>query len=253
MTIFPGYPVTIDGETAQIGTAAELVVALDVLQGQHDRQVLAQLAPHLAEIIAQPEGLTNTFRVLVPDDRLYLIEALGPRLAGLVQSASALRDILAMLAETAVEEALLKAIGGDALRNLLATPEEAADVFEWIYGDCDRLLLELLGVDHLRTLFQSGYDLSLLLHALEAPAQELLLARLTWERVVALVRDRRDLAHLLRALPPQMSERLLAHFSPEQLRPLVGNERGWRYLQGYLQPEELAYLTDLLGRPDHAQ
>ena len=33
----PGYPITIDLEIVQIGTAAELAVALDVLQGQYDR------------------------------------------------------------------------------------------------------------------------------------------------------------------------------------------------------------------------
>ena len=40
------YPVTIDQETVQIGSASELAVALDVLQGQHDRAVLTQLQPH---------------------------------------------------------------------------------------------------------------------------------------------------------------------------------------------------------------
>jgi hypothetical protein len=35
------YPITIDGETASIGSAAELAVALDVLQGQHDHETLA--------------------------------------------------------------------------------------------------------------------------------------------------------------------------------------------------------------------
>jgi hypothetical protein len=48
------YPVTIDGETASIGTANELAVALDVLQGQYDRAVLEQLGPALAYITGGP-------------------------------------------------------------------------------------------------------------------------------------------------------------------------------------------------------
>ena len=96
------YPVEIEGETALIGTAGELVAALDVLQGQHDRAVLEQLTPHLADILSGPKGLYATLKILEPEDQLYLIQALGPQLGNVIQTASALRDILATLAESGV-------------------------------------------------------------------------------------------------------------------------------------------------------
>ena len=85
------YPITIEGETASIGTAGELVVALDVLQGQHDRAVLEQLAPHLSEIIADASGLYWTLKELSVEDQLYLFDALGPRLVDVIGRAGALR------------------------------------------------------------------------------------------------------------------------------------------------------------------
>ena len=55
------------------------------------------------------------------DDQLYLIEALGPNLVGILQSASNLRDILATMAEKQVEEALLVTLDTKGLRSLLRT------------------------------------------------------------------------------------------------------------------------------------
>ena len=85
------YPITIDQETVQIGTAAELAVALDVLQGQFDRVVLTQLQPHLATIIAQASQLFTVMKSLSVDDQVYLIQALNGNLAGIMQDASHLR------------------------------------------------------------------------------------------------------------------------------------------------------------------
>ncbi len=53
------YAITIDGETTGIGTANELALALDVLCGQHDRAVLEQLAPHLAEVVGGQQKITK--------------------------------------------------------------------------------------------------------------------------------------------------------------------------------------------------
>jgi len=236
------YPITIDGETATVGSAAELVVALDVLQGQHDRTVLEQLRPYLAEIIAGPAGLHAVLRVLAPDDQVYLLEAMGPRLECAVQRAGVLRDILATLAESRVEERLLETIGAAGLRRLLGTAQEVAEALEWVYGDCDRLLLQLLGTDFLVGLFSSGHDLSLVLRSLEPTNQQALLDTLGWERVIALVLDRRDLAHLLRALPSGISQQLLERLDPARLQQVVRGERGRRYLDNYLEPEEAACL-----------
>jgi len=120
------YPITIEGETTDIGTAAELVVALDVLQGQHDRLVLEQLRPHLAQIISGPQGLHAVLKVLAPEDQIYLLDALGSELPRIISRAAALRDILATLAEARVEERLLQTLGAEGLRGLIGSAEELA-------------------------------------------------------------------------------------------------------------------------------
>ncbi len=247
-----GYPIIIEGDTALVSSAAELVTALDVLQGHHDRVVLEQLRPHLAEIIGGPQGLLAVLRVLVPQDQGYLVGALGTDLAGVVQSAAALRDILATLAEAAVEERLLETLGGEGLRALIGSAEELAEVLEWIYGDCDQLVLRLLGAEFVQALCPSGYDLSLVLHSLGHAYQQELVATLGWQRIPTLVRDRRDLAYLLRALPGDLSQRLLSYFTKEQLTALIRTDRDWQYVYRRLEADEAAYLRQLLGRNDHA-
>jgi hypothetical protein len=253
----PRYPITIDGESTDIGAAAELVAALDVLQGHHDRLVLEQLRPHLAAILAGPQGFLATLRVLSAEDQTYLIDALGPALPAIVKDARALRDILASLAEPAVEERLLNTLGAGGLNALIGSAEELAEVLEWIYGDCDRLALDLLGDDALRRLCLGGYELSLVLHALDEDRQQELLTMLGWQFVLSLVQDRRDLAYLVRALPAEMSQRLLSHLADDRLRSLVRDDRDRRYLAPYLEDGEAAYLDQrLASRPGvhhHAQ
>jgi hypothetical protein len=244
------YAITIEGETAPIATAAELVVALDVLQGQHDRAVLQQLGPHLAEIIGGPKGLYNTLKVLETEDQLYLIDALGPGLAGVVQRAGALRDILATLAEDRVEERLLATLGTDGLQGLVQSAEDLAGVLEWVYGRSDQLVLQLLGAPFLKGLFQSGYDLSLVLYSLDQGRQRELIDMLGWSEVRSLVHNLRDLAHLLRALPGELSIRLLALFEGDQLWALIRNDHGLRFLRQYLEVEEVACLDELLEVSD---
>lgn len=247
------YAITIDDETIDISTAAELVVALDVLQGQHDRAVLEQLRPHLAEVIAGPRGLYTTLKVLIPDDQKYVIHALGADLVNVVQEAGALRDILAMLAEPDVEVQLIETLDAEGLRALIGTAEELGEVLEWVYGDCDQLVLNLLGATFLKHLLQNGYDLSLILHALDHTSQQQLLDMLGWNSVLSLVHDRRDLAYLLRALPSETSKHLLKHFTKDQLWNLIRNMRGWRYLYNYLEAEEAAYLAKVLEVEEYAQ
>jgi hypothetical protein len=115
---FIRFPITIDGETAAIGSASELAVALDVLKGQRDREILTQLRPHLAEIIANPTGLMLVLKSLSPDDQLFLLEAVGPDLGKVLQSAKRLRDQLATMADQNVEETLLLTLGQPGLRGL---------------------------------------------------------------------------------------------------------------------------------------
>ena len=239
-----GWEVAIEGERARIGTAAEVVVALDVLQGHHDREVLEQLRGHLPEIIGGPRGLQDVLRVLEPDDKLYLIDALGEELAGLVRDARSLRDILAMLAEEEVECRLLSTIGAEGLRCMIGTAEEASEVLEWVYGDCDELVLELLGAGRLSELARTGEDLATILRSLEPARQKLVIEMLGWESLPGLVQEPRDLAHLLRALPADLSARLLEQITPERVRRLVPDRRAWAELERYLESEE----AELLGR-----
>ena len=245
------YPITLDGETASIGTAAELVVALDVLQGQHDRQVLSQLRPHLAALMPQARDFLAVMRSLSPADQVYLVEALGADLAAILQQARFLRDLLATLAEEKVETALLSTLGRSGLRALILTAGELAEVLEWVYGQADAQTLDLLGLDYVRHLCRTGADLGAILRSLDPGLQARLVDQLGWEFVLGLVRDGRDLAALLRALPASVSDRLLVHFPRPQLEEIIGNARDWTYLYQRLEPEEARTITKLLALPHH--
>jgi hypothetical protein len=247
------YPITIEGETAHIATAAELVVALDVLHGQHDRAVLEQLRPHLADVLGGPAGLFAALKALEPADQLYLIDAVGPRLTELVARPGALRDILATLADAEVEERLLRTLGGEGLRKLVRTPEELAEVLEWVYAGRDGLVLELLGLEFLARLLQTGYELSIVLRAADEVRQQELLEGLGWQHVVSLVQDDRDLGYLLRALPPGLGRRLIERFSCEQLRDLIRDEYALESLDRFLEADEAACLRERMEGTDNAE
>lgn len=240
------YPITIEGESAQVRSAAELVVALDVLQGHHDREVLDQLRPHLAAIITDARGLHAVMAVLAPDDQLTLIEALGPKLVGILGTGAALRDLLASLADIEVEEALLRALGPEGLRRLADSPEALEGILEWVYGQADELALELLGAEWLRGRLRTGYDLSLVLRALGPASQERLLGMLGCDWAAALVQDERDLTHLLRALPAGLSCPLLEEIPAVVLRGIVRDAADWARLERYVEPDEAEYLRDVL-------
>jgi hypothetical protein len=246
------YAITIDGETALIGTANELAVALDVLQGQHDRAVLHQLAPHLAEIIRGPAGLLLVLKSLSPDDQLCLIDAIGPALVGVIQEARHLRDLFATLSVVEVERRILETLGTTGLRTLIFSGKELAEVLEWLYGQCDQILVDLLGADYIRSIIRNADHLGLVLNSLEEAGQEDLIDKLGWERMVQLIADGRDLAFLLRALPPALSTQLLNHYSREQLMNLIGNRHDWMYLFHRLEPAEADYLLEKLGGSPYA-
>jgi hypothetical protein len=241
------YPITIDRETVRIGTAAELSVALDVLQGQHDRAVLTQLQPYLAKIIPTANLLLAVMKSLSPDDQAFLVQSLGADLAGILEDAPHLRDLLATLAEDRVETTILNTVGTDGLRSLILTAEELAEVLEWVYGQTDRLTLDLLGLEYIRDLCRDAADLSAILRSLDPKLQSSLIDQLGWEFCLGLVRDGRDLAYLLRALPAEVSERLLKHYDQARLAGLIGNSRDWTYLYQRLEPAEADFITNQLG------
>lgn len=244
----PHFPITIQGETASIGTANELAITLDVLQGQYDTEVLTQLRPHLAGIVADAPGFMTVMRSLQPLDQLLLIEAIGPDLASVLQDARHLRDQLATMAHIEVEEALLRALGGPGLRRLLMTAEDLGETLEWVYDQCDVLALDLIGEEHLRDLCRRASDLAVILRSLDPALQDRLVEQLGWPFITALVQDGPDLAYLLRALPPAASQRLLEHYTPAQLRRLIGNAQDWTYLYQRLEPAEADYLTQRLAQ-----
>ena len=251
-TAIPRHPVVIDEETVLVGTANELMVALDVLQGRHDREALEQLRPHLADVIANAEGFLSVIKSLSPADQSFLNECIGARLAGILENAAHLRELLAAMAHAEVEEALLRTLGRTGLRALIHTPEELAGALEWVYGQCDKLLLELLGLDHVRRLCRQAGDLSAVLRSLDSALQESLLEELGWARVAQLPRDAHDLAALMRALPPAASKRLLAQLSRERLIELIGNVDDWDYLYQRLEPDEAGAVVRLLGAGSRA-
>ena len=241
------YPLSIDGETVSIGTANELAVALDVLQGQYDRESLTQLRPHLGEIIGHASGLMAVLRSLSVDDRIYLIQAVGPDLVEVIQNAAHLRDLLAVVSDQSVEAALLSTLGANGLRRLIMTGAELAEVLEWVYGDEDALLLQLLGEATVRQLCRHACDLSAILKNIDFGLQATLLEQLGWDFVTGLVKDGYDLAGLLRALPPEHSARLLHAFSAAQLVELIGNADEWTYLFQRLESAEAELMLDLFN------
>jgi len=244
------YPITIEGATATLGSAEELVVALDVLHGHNDREVLAQLQPHLPALVTGPRQLLALVRVLEPEEQQFLVEVMGPHLAGAIQHARGLRDLFATLADPRVEATVLDTLCGESLRRLIETPAQLAEVLQWIYGDCDRRALDLLGAAFLRGLLEDGDELGQVLHALEAESQLRLLDLLGWEHVLGVLHDERDLAMLMRALPAELSARLLDQLPPRRLRQLVPDDRHWRVVAPFLEADEITVLRGKLEAAD---
>ncbi|HTP08661.1 MAG TPA: hypothetical protein VMP08_10445 [Anaerolineae bacterium] len=241
------YRVTIEGETADIGTANELAIALDVLHGQHDRAILAQLQPHLADIVGNAIGLTNVLRSLESADQIFLIQSVGTQLPVVLQDARFLRDLFAILADDAVEQCLIETLGTTGLRKLILTAAELSETLEWVYGQRDQQILDLLGAPYLKRLIRNGEDLALVLNGLAEPAQANLIDQLGWPRVIELISDGREFAYLMRALPAELSARLLEYYSRDDLTELIGNQHDWAYVYDRLETAEAAVLMDKLG------
>ena len=241
------FPVTIDGETTQIGTANELVIVLDVLQGNHDRVVLEQLRPHLAEIIAMPNGFIATMKSLEPANQILLVESIGSKLANVLQKSSYLAELLATLATQQVEDAILHALDTAGLRALVITAYDLANLLQWVYGHSDQKVLDLLGAEYVRAIIRTGDDLGHVLTTLETDSQNALLDQLGLAHVVEITRSGRELAYVLRAIPAAQSARLLGQYSREQLLALIGNAGDWEYLWARLDAAEQTMIQQKLG------
>ncbi len=240
-------PILIEGDNALIGKANELSIALDVLQGQYDRETLIQLQPHLAEIIGHANGLITVLRSLSIDDRNFLIQSIGSGLVDVIQNAGCLRDILAILSDQSVEATLLFTLGTIGLQRLIMTGEELAEVLEWVYGEQDALMLELLGDIYVRQLCRHATDLSAILKNIDFSLQANLLGKLGWSFIISLVKDGYDLAYMMRALPTELSQKLLQNFTAQQLVALIGNSDEWTYLFQRLEPTEADLILGLFN------
>ena len=241
------YRVTIDDETIEIGTAAELAIALDVLNGTRDRALLEQLAPHLAEILGDGAGLILVYKSLTSADQIFATQTLGAQFASVLGSAQTLRDLLALLADATVEQTIIATLGADGLRALIHHASELAQILHWLYGDVDNQVLTLLGADYVRRLVHNGNELSLALDAMHEKGEREFLDMLGQERIRALISDGRDLAYVLRALPPQESIQILQGYSPAQLASLIDNANDWAYLWKRLEPAEAKFVAEKLG------
>jgi hypothetical protein len=237
----------------QIGTAGELAIAMDVMQGRADRTVLEQLGPHLPEIFSEPEGFVLVMRAMRITDQIFLIHAIGNAMTGVVKSARYLRDVLSLLATEEAERAMLEAVGAAGLRELLVTPQDLGQALEWVYGRNDHVLLGLLGSEHIREMIRNGSELAIVLNALSKQGQQNFLEIIGWSRVPALVHTGTDLAHLLRALPGALSKSLLDHFTRAQLVELIGNRFDWAYLYDRLDTQESRIILEKLSETAHAQ
>jgi hypothetical protein len=243
----PRHTIEVDGQRAEIGSAGELAVVLDVLHGREDRAVLEQLRDHLPEILAGGRALIAVLRSLSHEDQVFLLKTLGSRLRDVVDDARTLRDVLSILATEEAERALLDGLGSEGLRGMIDTAEQLAEVLEWVYGHCDELPIELLGREHVNGMIRDGQEAAVVLRAMSPASQRELFDAIGMDRMLELVRDGRDLAALVRALPAEESVELLRRYDRSALVRLIGNRDDWDYLCRRLEPAEADQLFAKLG------
>jgi hypothetical protein len=251
------HPIQWKGERADIATIDELIVALDVLHREHDRAILEQLRPVIGDLItagdrAPAANLKILLKELSLQDRLFVVEVLGARLLPLVGTAVELRNVLVSLADLDVEAAVLRAIGAEGLRHLIATCRQLWEILEWLYGDNDVLLLELLGPSSVRGLVVRGDDLAEILQRLDPDRQLPVLQMLGWDFVLGLMRDAVDLREVLSALCTDAYAALIGRLPRSRIVALAGSDAGWYELGSRLSLSKTALLLEKLKVDDHA-
>lgn len=243
------FPVALDGESAEIGCAADLAVALDVLNGRRDRVLLEQLRPDLSNIVRTAADLAILMRALAKDDQLFLIAHLAGALPDILKDAARLRELLAFASEPEVKRKIIETLGADGLRALIVSARDLAGALEWVYGPIGGRMVELVGADFLKRHLRHGEDLALVFNSLSDAAQTQLIESIGFPFVVALIRTARDLALLLHAAPPDIARALIRHFSRAQLIEIIGDRASWRYLHARIRPDEAAELLQRLDAP----
>ena len=251
------YPISYGGQEAEIGTIDELMVALDVLNRKHDREILQQLAGVLEGIIAvgnrpAPVNLKILLKALSAEDRLYVIEQIGDRLQTLIGTAVELRNLLVSLTHLEVEAAVLNAIGGQGLRQMVATSQQMWEILEWLYGENGDLLLKLLGRGHLRRLITRGHELAEILRRIDPLRQVPTIEIVGWDYTLELLRNEVDLREILSSLYTQASATLIERLPREQIVALAGSEYGWYELGRRLSPSKAILLSQKLKGDSNA-
>jgi hypothetical protein len=236
-----------DGISAEVGNAQELVVILQALLGEEDRVILCQLKEHLIDIIGDSNGLYQVLKALESNDHLFLIEILGEDVKKLLNKSEQLSKLFSFLSQPSTKSLLLKNLGSEFLRKLIYSPEELSEILEWIYEEDDVMLLKMLGEVYNRKLYHNGSELSLVLHNVSISSQEWYLRFLGLEYLSELTINWQDLAWLLRALPHSLSCIYLETLDSEKLSNLIRNQDEWEKISKFLEPEEEDYLIKRMG------
>ena len=246
------FEIRIGDESACIETADELVAVLDVLQGHHDKEVLQQLSPDLHSIIRNSRELLKIVAVLPNEDQIFLFKILGDHLSGIIGNGAGLRDLLAYISASEVEEALIEMLKPEGIQKLIIHVVELAEVLEWVYGCRDRMIIDYLGADSFQNMVENGRDLSLVMRSLEPDFQKQLLNELGIDYLNRIIRQKDDFSSLLKALPFETSKKLMDSMSHEKLKGLVRSSADLAYISKFLDQKETDYLKLKLEGIEHA-
>ena len=246
------FEIHIDNESATIETTDELVAILDVLQGQHDREVLQQLAPDLHRIITNSKSLYKIVSVIQADDQIFLFKLLSNHLIDIIGKGSSLRDLLAFISEEAVEFSLIESLKPHGVQKLIKSAVELAEVLEWVYGSLDKTIIQYLGINNIKKIVKSGRELSLILHAVNNELQEFLLDELGLVYMDVIIHETHDFAYLLRVLPFETSKKLIDNMSIDKIKDIIRTESDLDYINKYLDKKEHEYLKQKLEGLNYA-
>lgn len=246
------FEIKIGQDAARIETADELVAVLDVLQGQHDREVLKQLAGELHLLIRNAKELFKIVTVLHFEDQIYLFDTLGTNLASIIGKGSGLRDLLAYISEDEAERVLIETLGSEGIQKLITNAVELAEVLEWVYGSMDMTIINYLTITTIKKIVKGGREMSLVLNALDPVSQRKLIGDLGADFMIRLVHQTEDFVYLMRALPFETSKHLVDSMSSEKIRDIIRSAADLVYINRYLDYQEQEYLKHKLEELNYA-
>ena len=246
------FEIKIGHDSALVESADELVAILDVLQGQHDREVLQQLEKDLHLLIRNSKELYKVVSILHFEDQIYLFRILEGQLAEIIGKGSGLRDLLAFISEDEAENALIETLGSAGIQKLITNAVELAEILEWVYGSMDQTILNYLTVASIQKIVKGGREMSLILNALDAASQRKLIDGLGEVFIRKLIHQTEDFAYLMRALPFETSRQLVDSLDGDKIRDLIRSAEDLIYLNRYLDASEQEYLKHKLEELNYA-